>query len=534
MKNKILVKKRAGRFNWLAVMLFVFAAVNMAAAQDESFNYAAGTPINGLNGGTGWNAGWIGGNGAVTGGGLNFPGITVSGNAMGPMGAFTKRFFASPVKACSMRIAVLIKSPSAGTQASQATIGNVDGVPDGTFIFGDLPQLDTNAGNWGIQNDAGRFYTNKPVVAGATVYLVAQIDFNSNIALNDTLSLWVNPSSAINLQTGTFPAPDVTTTTSNIKQFAGIFWQTQQQQELDEIRVARIPCAGQPQDGCCDTMKVTPYPNPPLNQDYRTFEIFNPLPGSPICSVDINMTPLPHTTNWQGGQAFQNLGFGYPSAPVNFTFASVPSAYRRIPTTTSFANMNARSNPLNSPAVVFNLGFDNTQAYNGSTTLTVNHCDGRKCVLEYKPWIVNPLTGTFSDNIPWRVNIRELSGELLELTLTFEGRGGGGPLRESRGTSRWLGVNLTGEGTEIYSIDGPQAVDEKRDSKKLNLLSSTKTATGALFEFGGLLSVDDREQAGKSITLLVRRREGMRIDPRQVRLTLYDENANRLSSGISR
>jgi hypothetical protein len=181
---------------------------------------------------------------------------------------------------------------------------------------------------------------------------------------------------------------------------------------------------------------------------------------------------------------------------------------------------------------VFNLGFDNTQAYNGSTTLTVNHCDGRKCVLEYKPWIVNPLSGTFSDTIPWRINIRELSGELLELTLTYEGGRGGGRLREPG--ARWLGVNLTGEGTEIYSIDGSGAIDENRDSKKLSLRSSTKTATAALFEFGGLLSVDDREQAGKSITLLVRRKEGTRIDPKQVRLTLFDENANRFNSGVPR
>ena len=280
-------------------------------------------------------------------------------------------------------------------------------------------------------------------------------------------------------------------------------------------------------------MKVAPYPKSPLNQDYRTFEIFNPAPDSPICSIDINMTPLPHTKNWQGGQAFQNLGFGYPSTSVNFTFASVPPAYRRIPTVLPNM-MSAISNPQTSPAVVFNLGFDNTKPYNGSTTLTVNHCDGRKCVLEYKPWIVNPESEMFSNSIPWSINIRELSAELSELTLTYEGRrAGAGQLREPRG-ARWLGVTLTGEGTEIYSIDGPEAVDEKRDSKKLNLRSSTKTATAALFEFDGLLSIDDREQAGRSITLLVRKREGTKIDPKQVRLTLFDENANRLSSGVPR
>jgi hypothetical protein len=277
-------------------------------------------------------------------------------------------------------------------------------------------------------------------------------------------------------------------------------------------------------DVCCDKMRVSPYPNPPLNQDYRTFEIFNfKQPASPICSIDIDMQPAPHTVTWQGGMATW-LNSSGASLVANFVFN-----YKRLPTT---GNIAALSIPQTSPAVKFNLGFDNTQAYNGKTVLTVNHCDGTKCVLEYKPWIVNPPPpgGGSTGGLPWSVDIRELSAELVEVTLTYSG-GGRGRTPTSRGArgAKWLGLRLLNESAEIYATDGAGGADGRR--KNFDLSSSSKAANAALFEFNGLLTPDNREQVGRTITLIVRKKGGMKIEPGELRLTLYDENANPLSTG---
>ncbi len=79
---------------------------------------------------------------------------------------------------------------------------------------------------------AGRFYSNKPVAANVTTYLVGQIDFDVNGA-NDRVRLWVNPPA----NAWYTVAPDVDQSNANIGQFSGVFWQTQQGQVVDEIRV---------------------------------------------------------------------------------------------------------------------------------------------------------------------------------------------------------------------------------------------------------------------------------------------------------
>lgn len=292
---------------------------------------------------------------------------------------------------------------------------------------------------------------------------------------------------------------------------------------LPTVVAGNFSCGPVP-DVCCDKMRVSPFLNPVLNQDYRTFEIYNfKQPASPICSIDINMQPLPPTTFWQGGMAFQtpNGSSGYPATPVNFVFASIPPAHRRIPTLAPNM-MSAVSNPITSPAVRFNLGFDNTQPYNGKTVLTINHCDGTKCVLEYKPWIINPSRST--SGWPWSVDIRELSAELSEITLTFQG--GGGRIPAEAKAAKWLGVRLTVDGAEIYSIAGPEVSEER--NRKFSLSSSSKIANAALFEFGSLLSPNSRDQNGRTITFLIKKNAGVRIDARQLLLTLYDEDANPL------
>ncbi len=287
---------------------------------------------------------------------------------------------------------------------------------------------------------------------------------------------------------------------------------------LPTVVAGDVSCGPTP-DVCCDKMRVSPYPNPPLNQDYRTFEIFNfKQPASPICSIDIDMIPLPHTVTWQGGMATWLNSSGI-SNTANFIFN-----YKRLPTTGTIA---AVSVPATSPAVKFNLGFDNTQAYNGITKLTVNHCDGTKCVLEYKPWIVNP--NPPGGGLPWSVDFSELSAELVEITLSHQG--GRGRIRatpDAKG-AKWMAVRLANESAEIYAIDGAEVSDER--SRKLSLSSSSKTANAALFEFNSLLSLNSREQDGRTIRLVVKKKAGVRVEPAQLRLTLFDENANPIITG---
>lgn len=271
-------------------------------------------------------------------------------------------------------------------------------------------------------------------------------------------------------------------------------------------------------DVCCDKMKVSPAVNPPLNQDYRTFEIFNfKQPASPICSVDIAMQPAPHTVTWQGGMASWVNSSGTVVTP-NFVFD-----YKRLPTA---GNIAAVSVPATSYAVKFNLGFDNTQAYTGKTILTVNHCDGTKCVLEYNPWVVTPPRGGgWTELNPWMFDTRVIAADLTEVTLTYEG----GRVRgaAARG-AKWLGVAV--EGAEVYSVDAPGPGDEK--GRRLALSSSAKAQGAALFEFQGLLGPESPERAGRGVTLLVRHAPGARLDAAGLRLTLYDEGANIIAMGV--
>jgi hypothetical protein len=199
----------------------------------EPFVYSPG-PINGKNGNpAGWGGAWVGFADQVTNGGLTYTGLATAGNALGPTpGSASTRALAAPIVGApgtSMVLSALIRSDVAGTPATQATLGNSSG---GTFIIGDLPMPDTAAGNWGFQSSAGRFYSNVPVAANTTAYLVAQIDFDVS-GSNDRMRLWVNPPAGAYFTV----APQVDVTNANVGQFSGVFWQTQQQQVVDEIRV---------------------------------------------------------------------------------------------------------------------------------------------------------------------------------------------------------------------------------------------------------------------------------------------------------
>lgn len=97
---------------------------------------------------------------------------------------------------------------------------------------------DANANKWGLQNDCGRYYSNKLVVANQTAYLVARIDFNVS-GTSDRMRLWVQTGSAVVPYYTLTPDVDVM---CNVTTFGGVFWQTQQNQVVDEIRVDAGHC----------------------------------------------------------------------------------------------------------------------------------------------------------------------------------------------------------------------------------------------------------------------------------------------------
>jgi hypothetical protein len=223
----------------LVFSLPIFAGAAAAQSAYEPFSYPANSTIVGKNGGTGWAGPWTGATDNVSTVGLTYTGLTTTGKGLGPTpGSASFRALATPIvgsAGTSMVLSALIKSDVAGTPATQATLGNSAG---GTFIIGDLPQSDPKAGNWGYQTSSGRFYSNVPVAANVTTYLVAQIDFNVN-GNNDRIRFWVNPPANAWF---TVP-PDIDDSTSDVPTFSGVFWQTQQGQIVDEIRVSATKTA---------------------------------------------------------------------------------------------------------------------------------------------------------------------------------------------------------------------------------------------------------------------------------------------------
>jgi hypothetical protein len=142
----------------------------------------------------------------------------------------------------SLVLEALFRSDVEGTPPTQATLGNTNGAVDGHFIIGDLPQQDMQASNWGVQTSSGTpHYTIRKIPAGVTTLLVAQVDFGASGA-KDRIRLWVDPPAGSYLTV----APDLDVVDGDIQRFSGVFWQTQQNQGVDEIRIrSRKKCAGE-------------------------------------------------------------------------------------------------------------------------------------------------------------------------------------------------------------------------------------------------------------------------------------------------
>ncbi len=129
-------------------------------------------------------------------------------------------------------MSALIKSNVNGG-VTEGALGNSSG---GTFIIGDLPESPA-VPYWALQNASGVYYnavTADLIKAGKTACLVAQIDFGAGGGTNDRMRLWVNPPSN---QSYFMKTPDVDETTAQVGTFSGVFWQTNQDDDVDEINI---------------------------------------------------------------------------------------------------------------------------------------------------------------------------------------------------------------------------------------------------------------------------------------------------------
>lgn len=166
-----------------------------------------------------------------------------------------------------------------------------------------------------------------------------------------------------------------------------------------ESNVVRKEWVGSPADPCCATLEVQPFPDPPTNNDVRTFTIKNPVPGRPICFVEIKWSSVPafYTGGGPGTASYGGiLVDGQVEGPGAGSWFAAP--YSRIPKTGMFSSS---SFPFTVPApagakkeISFNLGVDyvwaTDNAWTGSVMVIVHYCDRTVCELEYGPWTPGP------------------------------------------------------------------------------------------------------------------------------------------------
>jgi|GEM_PF-1520857 len=130
-------------------------------------------------------------------------------------------------------------------------------------------------------------------------------------------------------------------------------------------------CDPAPQDRC-DSMSVLGMST--LNYSTRSFTIYNlKSPSSPICSVLISVTPHPGVGNLVGNNLFVD------GVPYSWPYGS-SAGYSQITT--------AHGLPASS-TVQFSLNIPYGIGWTGTVKVTVIHCDGQKCEMDYGKWEVS-------------------------------------------------------------------------------------------------------------------------------------------------
>jgi uncharacterized repeat protein (TIGR01451 family) len=127
-------------------------------------------------------------------------------------------------------------------------------------------------------------------------------------------------------------------------------------------------CDPAPQDRC-DSLAVRPRADKQFS--IRSFTIHNlKSPSSPICSVEIAMVPPPPASALIGG------GLVVDGTPQPWTAAN----------SSGFTEISGINGLPGNSTITFFLGVNYAIGWVGDVTITVIHCDGTTCTVEYKHW----------------------------------------------------------------------------------------------------------------------------------------------------
>jgi hypothetical protein len=270
------------------------------------------------------------------------------------------------------------------------------------------------------------------------------------------------------------------------------------------------------EEGCCDQIKVRPYWVPDVSIDYKTFEIYNvKYPSTDVCSIDIdirNASNQQPPSGWQGGGLF-----------VNSLVKPVPAwwklPYNRIPNgTNGMTQIDGHPN-FNTAAVKFNLGIDYSTPYTGTVYLTVNHCDGTFCKLNFYNWTPRPPS-------PIKVAVDDIypigfEQELIAVTTKFQ------PLKGTKGVVKWIVVEALDEDAEVFSIDADSSnknsTEDADSSNKLIFVSSEKREKIALYELAQPVNLENAING--ELNLVLKRKERSSDKPR-LKYIFFDEGGS--------
>lgn len=236
----------------LALLLAASSPARGQVIAYEGFNYAAGSNLHMLNGGTGWGNAWSEpsfGTGntsdlvpeTIQAASLTFSSLATSGNRVVTGGRFSYdiRLLGSPLGAAGTTryASFLLRRDTAGADP-------VNNGPDyGGLVFGDENFPNSlfvgkpgggTVGNYALENGDGngQVSSSRPEALGTTALLVVRFDFTAG---NDTFRLYVNPTPG-----GTEPSiADALKSDINIGSFVGVSISTGAAAtwSVDEIRV---------------------------------------------------------------------------------------------------------------------------------------------------------------------------------------------------------------------------------------------------------------------------------------------------------
>ena len=187
----------------------LFVGLAQAGPISEDFDYAPGILSN-QSGGTGWLGPWTAGSTVVVAAGsLNYPGLTSSGNRS----VFSTNNYAS--SGATRRIGMGADGTTLWLSFLMRTDGITDGL-DGYLLFGPstgnylrVGKIDSDS-FWSVRRDGtADIASTTPIVAGTTALFVMRFDFNADPNADDTVSLYIDPTS------GAAPGAPVATYSNN-------------------------------------------------------------------------------------------------------------------------------------------------------------------------------------------------------------------------------------------------------------------------------------------------------------------------------